>query len=300
MGWLSDTIKKYQDSPLYWIQSPGDAAMHRATGIGGAQIGTAWYPGIAGALDKDSGGADQNYLNQKEFAQHGIRWKVEDAMRAGIHPMYALSAQGASYSPSYVGGDTGPDMAALSQDINRAINQTRTSDEQEFSKLQLATAQANLDGQLLDNQYKATQLQRLQTGPSFPGSQTFIPGQGDSNLVNEKAFSRTKSNPGSPHMEPGAINSTGYYMSSDGGLTPVSSTDAKERLEDSPQELVHFYQNNILPNFGNRDSAPPENLLRKGQYWRWSTSRQRWVPSSKGGKTNVDYFKDTKHKWYRK
>lgn len=53
-----------------------------------------------------------NYQNQKEFAQHGISWKVEDAKRAGLHPLFALSGGGAGYSPSAQPLMTGQDLAA--------------------------------------------------------------------------------------------------------------------------------------------------------------------------------------------
>lgn len=36
---------------------------------------------------------------QKEFAQNSIRWKVEDAKRAGLHPMAALGVSSSSFSP---------------------------------------------------------------------------------------------------------------------------------------------------------------------------------------------------------
>jgi hypothetical protein len=41
---------------------------------------------------------------QREFAQHGISWKVADAARAGIHPLAALGVQTHSASPVHVGG----------------------------------------------------------------------------------------------------------------------------------------------------------------------------------------------------
>lgn len=41
--------------------------------------------------------AEQNAALQKEFAQHGISWKVADAKRAGIHPLYALGSNGISF-----------------------------------------------------------------------------------------------------------------------------------------------------------------------------------------------------------
>lgn len=40
---------------------------------------------------------------QKQFAQLGIRWKVEDANAAGIHPLAALGANTMSYTPVQIG-----------------------------------------------------------------------------------------------------------------------------------------------------------------------------------------------------
>lgn len=53
-----------------------------------------------------------NYEQQKEFAQHGIRWKVEDAKAAGLHPLHAIGASTASYSPSMAIADVQPTSAA--------------------------------------------------------------------------------------------------------------------------------------------------------------------------------------------
>ena len=36
--------------------------------------------------------AAQNIALQREFAQQGIQWKVVDARKAGISPLYALGA----------------------------------------------------------------------------------------------------------------------------------------------------------------------------------------------------------------
>lgn len=50
--------------------------------------------------------ANQNKINkenielQREFAQHGISWKVDDAISAGIHPLAALGADTMSFTPS--------------------------------------------------------------------------------------------------------------------------------------------------------------------------------------------------------
>ncbi len=36
---------------------------------------------------------------QKEFAQNGIQWRTADAKAAGLHPLYAIGASGATYTP---------------------------------------------------------------------------------------------------------------------------------------------------------------------------------------------------------
>lgn len=221
----------------------------------------------------------QDYERQKEFAQHGIRWKVEDARRAGIHPLYALGGPGANYSPggiSVADGSGAPqvpqmDMAAMSQNISRAINSTRTGEEREMAQLQLASARADLDGRTLDNQMKASQLQKMNsTSPAFPGSQNFIDGQGNSGLIKNKQMERTVSMPSRPHEEPGATTSVGYLVNADGSLTPVPSSDAKEKIEDNLfHELGHALRNNVMPNI--TGGAPPPGYA-------WSFDHQAYLP----------------------
>lgn len=50
---------------------------------------------------------EKNYQMQKEFAQHGVGWKIEDAKKYGINPLAAIGAQGVPASPVTVGGPTG-------------------------------------------------------------------------------------------------------------------------------------------------------------------------------------------------
>lgn len=56
---------------------------------------------------------------QREFAQHGIQWKVADAKAAGIHPLYALGASTQSYSPVQIGDSYGPALSRAGQDLSR-------------------------------------------------------------------------------------------------------------------------------------------------------------------------------------
>lgn len=72
-----------------------------------------------------------NYEHQKEFAQNGIRWKVADAKAAGLHPLAALGASTAQYTPATAIGDS-PDWSFLAdagQSIGRAVDAKRTQQE---------------------------------------------------------------------------------------------------------------------------------------------------------------------------
>lgn len=122
--------------------------------------------------------ADKNMRMQEEFAQNGIRWRVNDAKKAGIHPLYALGASVPSYTPSSVSfaGDTslGNSFAAAGQDIGRAINSTRTADERAdaFTKsmqaIQLESAGVDLE---IKKTMLASQIQRniANATPPSPG-----------------------------------------------------------------------------------------------------------------------------------
>lgn len=135
--------------------------------------------GVGGAiLDKIFGddSAEKQAELQREFAQNGIRWKVEDAKAAGIHPLYALGASTAQYAPVSVGTD----FASQGQNLGRAISAMRTPAEKQdaFAKTVegLTLEKMGLENDILRQQLRATQAPG--TGPGMPGS-TLIPGQGD-------------------------------------------------------------------------------------------------------------------------
>lgn len=80
----------------------------------------------------------QNIALQKEFAQNSIKWRVEDAKRAGVHPMAALGISPASFSPvssslSYP-SSSDFDAQAFGQNIDRAINAGKTKEDQDIAQ----------------------------------------------------------------------------------------------------------------------------------------------------------------------
>lgn len=117
--------------------------------------------------------AAQQYANQKEFAQQAIKWKVNDAKRAGIHPLYALGAQTTSYSPVTVGNtaDTsmGSAIAAAGQDISRAALAGST-DKQRVSVYEKTLQSLSLEREHLNNQLLRSQIAKTnaQLPPPVP------------------------------------------------------------------------------------------------------------------------------------
>lgn len=71
-----------------------------------------------------------NIALQREFAQTGIQWKVEDAKKAGIHPAYALGAPTSSVSVTPFGAQSTAKsglsgaVSDMGQDIERAVYAT--------------------------------------------------------------------------------------------------------------------------------------------------------------------------------
>lgn len=107
----------------------------------GALIGAG--ASILGGLLARKSAKDQQSANtalQREFAQKGIQWRVADAKAAGLHPLAALGASGASYSPNpIVAGDMG--IGSAGQQLGNAVSRMRAPVENASQK---AFADANL------------------------------------------------------------------------------------------------------------------------------------------------------------
>lgn len=257
-----------------------------AAAIGGDLIGTMVGQGEARSQrHEDRMAQSRNIAMQKEFAQNSIRWKMEDAKRAGISPLAALGATGTSFSPIAVGSDnqgpsTGDFIARTGQNISRAISSTSTAEERMLQKLQLATAQADLDGKVIENQFKASQLKNLQGTPSFPGSDNMMPGQGNSPVIKIKPSERTASQAGIPAQDAGWITDRAFSNTGT-GFHPVPSADVTERIEDKlVPEMLWSLRNYLMPNFGDPNGMPSKSQLPEGyDSWKWNSLKFEWQPS---------------------
>lgn len=210
---------------------------------------------IGGVIDQKQGNhyrnqQDQtnqfNYDMQKEFAQNSIRWKVQDAIAAGLHPLAALGASGYSASPSHITSPPDSSMGnmarSLGQNLGRAVSSVMTEAEREMVNLNLERARTQ--NEILKenlNALKRTNTQGL--GPPLPGGAEFsgdphLQGQGDlpkaqgrDPRVIDEPFRRPFSDPSNPAKEAGAIQD--YQLVRTGnGYAVAPGRDVKQRIED--------------------------------------------------------------------
>lgn len=247
---------------------------------------------IGGSMSANSTGdaGANNAALQREFAQHGVRWRVEDAKAAGIHPMFAMGAQLSPASPAYV-GDTGMSqaMSNIGQDVSRSVDATRTLGERVSARMQ----SLQLERGELENQLLRSQIAKLNAAPNPPlpasGDPYIISGQGNSSptaaTVDLIPMQRNVSQPGFPSKEAGVVPDFTYIRTPRGGLSPVAGNDVKQRIEDSFfPEMAHAWRNNISPNlpwnWSSHPTKPPRSMLPKGAHsWRWYVPDQAWMPA---------------------
>lgn len=261
---------------------------------------------IGGLLGKSSADkarqAQQDQFNtnvqlQRDFAQSGIQWRVEDAKKAGIHPIYALGSGGASFSPvssNFTADTSMPNaLAAAGQDIGRAVNATRNPkdrvDAYTATAQKLSLEKAGLENDLLRTEI-ASKVGRINqtNNPPMPSAKDawLLPGQAQSGIQYSKGapFEQTPGDPSKRSQEYGANPDTGHLRTS-GGLFPVPGQKAKEAIEDNwYQETMHFIRNNLLPMIAPAFNNPP-HAAEKGMAWVYDP---------------IYGYKQVPDKWYRK
>lgn len=245
--------------------------------------------------------ADRNIELQKQFAREGIQWRVEDAKKAGIHPLAALGAQTHSFSPVAVGSAV-PDFSPLAQagqDVARAIHATRDPgakiDAYTKTVQDLTVQRMGLENQILEAQL-ASQIAKVNqpgTPPGIPtaaGTEYLIDGQTETIVgtptieFNEK-FERSPSRPGVPYAEYGTIPEITWMRTPDGGYAIAKSKDAQERLEDDWMgSLAWNLRNRIAPAIFSQKHAPPPDIpLHPNQYWYYNPLTGVYYIRSRGG-----------------
>ena len=286
-----------------------------AGGIGAAVGGVA---GLISSGQSQANAAElnrRNYEHQKEFAQNGIRWKVADAKAAGLHPLAALGASTAQYTPATAIGDS-PDWSFLAdagQSIGRAVDAKRTQQERvEQQQKQDAAFALKAENQKAENdliraqtasiqqdmvlrQAKASEQavrtqQQVPAMPSLGRDGSVIPGQGDATSpagIEVKPAEIVVNDPQTRTAEAGSHPDKRWLRTSTGGYQPVRSEAAQNALEDDIVGSFRYDMRNGLANMANsQDNAPPRAFLPDGgrgnYFWFWDGVLGEWYPVKVG------------------
>lgn len=163
------------------------------------------------ANEANAAQARENMLAQQRFAQNGIQWKVADAQKAGVHPLYALGASTPSFSPVSVGAvpetGMGNALAGMGQDISRAVAAPHGQGAKVGGAMlaqQTASNALDLETKGLQNQLLRAQLAKMLQ----PGTPPGVP------------FEHSEST--KPEENP-AIMAGGYRINPDNSTSPMKA-----------------------------------------------------------------------------
>lgn len=146
--------------------------------------------------------ARQQFEYQKELHKNQMQWRVEDAKKAGLHPMAALGLQSSSFSPvsSNMQANDYSWIGDLGQSAGYALMKGKDKEQQAQAEgllmrqgeLQADNLNLQNEGLKLDNEFRRFQLQQAVVGAtnqalSSPANASFrkrlVDGQGDSPSV---------------------------------------------------------------------------------------------------------------------
>lgn len=245
-----------------------------------------------------------NYQRQLEAAQNSILWRVQDAQRAGLHPLAALGAAGSTIMPSQlVGGGVAVSSAPggaphgsnsiapqrggresvlgkMGQDISRAIMASQSREErEEAQKLRMydqTMRHLGVEKAQLENDYLRSQIARTNRDQvGSPAATLTNPGMRPSNRV-EVTPNVVVASGKSASAEAGQVTDMGYVRTPHGMLKPLRSYDYKQRSDEDIMGNIDWNVRNRIMPFINQNWLPAPSLrdypLPKGQVWKYS----RW------------------------
>lgn len=179
--------------------------------------------------------AERNIALQREFAQMGIRWRVDDARAAGVHPLAALGASGASFNPVTPLIDPLPSAKSWQHNLGQNVRShiLNRLDPTQRALSNLAVERAGLENDLL-----RLQMANMEAGQGGTVD-TYLSGQSDSlngsPTVVDLPLRRVVSDPKDPSKEAGAIQDY-QIVRTKNGYAVVPAQGVKQAIEDSPME----------------------------------------------------------------
>jgi len=195
---------------------------------------------------------------QREFATMGTQWKVADAKKAGLHPLFAIGGSGATYSPSVaLSAGQAPQKTAIprgkpsilegmGQGISAGVRAMQTAEQRALTHAQLAQAAAATDLSHAQAEYYRSEARRGMTDVSsvpWPDYSTESPrGMPLTKHFNSTKLQRVKVNatqPGRSHIQAGTHAAfvewnigNGVYI-----LAPYSDEGLANALGETPKAL---------------------------------------------------------------
>lgn len=249
--------------------------------------------------------ANRNIELQREFAQQGIRWRVMDAQSAGLHPLAAIGAQGASFTPvsatftqpdnSWM-GNAGKAFGQAGQDISRAIKATQTADERMDSVAR--TLQLNRMG--LENELLRAQIDKTnQVGPPMPTLGSSSPGGGNSGDVRTTGLGTYETKPHEvttylPNNQATAAGPAGpqvkWALGTNGALQPFPPKDLGTEDELGAPLMFRWLTTQA---WNKPDDRVWKHAFPQAVDVRWDTSSLGWVPVySQSNMQDYQFLKD--------
>lgn len=157
-----------------------------------------------------------------------IKWRVKDALRSGVHPLYALGANlGSTSSPVFqtgAGGSVGysgdggfaSGIAQAGQHLGRAVDAMATHEQKAEARMM---SLLNVENAGLQNELLRSQIRRMNlgTGPAMPaaGQKYLIDGQGNtvSTGTTDAVTFAQKYPEAKQNVQFGSINQANPYIS---------------------------------------------------------------------------------------
>lgn len=242
------------------------------------------FSAIGGAVNNIYGrwSNERDFGYQKDLNNNQIAWRVADAQRAGIHPLYALGPTGATFSPVSTNftQDAGQDLTrAMQANMDRrererdtgarlAVTRAEERRAEERHKLDMATGLENLRSQVARNN-------SAQLGPGGPVL---------SRDVERVPSLVTADVAADPSRQAGTITDRQFVRTSRGWVA-VPSVDVNERIQDNlPEQFRWQLRNNMIGPFTD-SPRPPSNAevpLRRGYYWHRDYFSGEWTQRREG------------------
>lgn len=112
--------------------------------------------------------AEDNRNFQREVLNHQLQWRVNDAEKAGIHPVYALGAGTATTFPITLDDQMGPALREMGQGLGGAVSRMLDRQAREKHDLEMSLGAAQLEESDARKQMYLSEAARNRQVPAAP------------------------------------------------------------------------------------------------------------------------------------